>query len=95
MVTLNMESRNPMGRGYAENRSKRKKLLGVKGLMPFEKRFYLRMNSSNLTCFSVLQLKVLVSKFFPIYGLATGSISSSEITTLSGILQYMMKKIIY
>ena len=33
MVTLNMESRNPMGRVYAENRSKTQKLLGVKGLM--------------------------------------------------------------
>ena len=32
MVTLNMESRNPMGRVYAENRSKMQKLLGVKGL---------------------------------------------------------------
>ena len=32
MVTLNMESRNPMGRVYAENRSKTQKLLGVKGL---------------------------------------------------------------
>ena len=27
-----MESRNPMGRVYAENRSKTQKLLGVKGL---------------------------------------------------------------
>ena len=32
MVTLNMESRNPMGRVYAENRSKTQKLLGDKGL---------------------------------------------------------------
>ena len=32
MVTLNMESRNPMGRVYAENRSKTPKLLGVKAL---------------------------------------------------------------
>ena len=32
MVTSNMESRNPMGRVYAENRSKTQKLLGVKGL---------------------------------------------------------------
>ena len=32
MVTLNMESRNPTGRVYAENRSKTQKLLGVKGL---------------------------------------------------------------
>ena len=27
-----MESRNPMGRAYAENRSTTQKLLGVKGL---------------------------------------------------------------
>ena len=33
MVTLNMESRNPMGRVYAENRSKTQKPLGFKGLM--------------------------------------------------------------
>ena len=33
MVTLNMESRNPMGRVYAENCSKTQKLLGVKGLI--------------------------------------------------------------
>ena len=33
MVTLNMESRNPMGRVNAENRSKSQKLLRVKGLM--------------------------------------------------------------
>ena len=33
LVTLNMESRNPMGRVYAENRSKMQKLLGVKGLI--------------------------------------------------------------
>ena len=32
MVTLNMESRNPMRRVYAENRSKMQNLLGVKGL---------------------------------------------------------------
>ena len=32
MGTLNMESQNPMGRVYAENRSKTQKLLGVKGL---------------------------------------------------------------
>ena len=32
MVTLNMESQNPMGRVYAENRSKTQKLLEVKGL---------------------------------------------------------------
>ena len=33
MVALNMESRNPMGRVYAENHSKTQKLfLGVKGL---------------------------------------------------------------
>ena len=32
MVTLNMESQNPMGHAYAENRSKTQKLLGVKGL---------------------------------------------------------------
>ena len=32
MVTLNMESRNPMGRVYAENRSKTQKPLGFKGL---------------------------------------------------------------
>ena len=32
MVTSNMESRNPMGRVYAENRLKTQKLLGVKGL---------------------------------------------------------------
>ena len=32
MITLNMESRNPMGRVYAENLSKIQKLLGVKGL---------------------------------------------------------------
>ena len=32
MITLNIESRNPMGRVYAENRLKTKKLLGVKGL---------------------------------------------------------------
>ena len=33
MVTSNIESRNPMGRVYAENRSKTQKLLGVKGLI--------------------------------------------------------------
>ena len=33
MVTLNMESRNPTGRVYAENRSKTQTLLGVKGLI--------------------------------------------------------------
>ena len=33
IVTLNMESRNPMGRVNAENRSKSQKLLRVKGLM--------------------------------------------------------------
>ena len=33
MVTLNMESRNPMGRVNAENRSKTQKPLGFKGLM--------------------------------------------------------------
>ena len=33
MVTLNMESRNPMGRVYAENRSKTQKPLGFKGLI--------------------------------------------------------------
>ena len=33
MVTLNMESPNPTGRVYAENRSKTQKLLGVKGLI--------------------------------------------------------------
>ena len=33
MVTLNMDSRNPTGRVYAENRSKTQKLLGVKGLI--------------------------------------------------------------
>ena len=32
MVTLNLESQNPMGRVYAENRLKMQKLLGVKGL---------------------------------------------------------------
>ena len=35
MVTSNMESRNPMGRVCAENRSKTQKLLGVKGLLHF------------------------------------------------------------
>ena len=32
MVTLNMESWKPMGRVYAENRSKTQKPLGFKGL---------------------------------------------------------------
>ena len=32
MVTLNMESRSPMGRVNAENRSKMQKPLGFKGL---------------------------------------------------------------
>ena len=32
MVTLNMESRSPMGRVNAENRSKTQKPLGFKGL---------------------------------------------------------------
>ena len=32
MVTLNMESRNPMGRVNAENHSKTSKSLGVNGL---------------------------------------------------------------
>ena len=32
MVTLNIESQNPMGRVYAKNHSKTQKLLGVKGL---------------------------------------------------------------
>ena len=33
MVTLNMESRSPMGRVNAENRSKMQKPLGLKGLI--------------------------------------------------------------
>ena len=50
---------------------------------------------STLTWTSVLQGKVLISKLFPIYGLATGSITPSEVTTLSGIKQYKLKNIIY
>ena len=40
MVTSNMESRNPMGRVYAENCSKTQKLLGVKGLKLISEAFF-------------------------------------------------------
>ena len=53
MVTLNMESRNPMGRVYAENRSKTQKPLGFKGLTPWK--FHIHKKSkTSVTYFDLL-----------------------------------------
>ena len=57
MVTLNMESRNPMGRVYAENRSKTQKPLGFKGLIVHSK-VQLAMGTS-YTCVNLTRRRFL------------------------------------